>query len=53
MRLAITYEKIADITNAKKFYELSYNMKPDYMLQRKIQSLNETDFEANSVIGGE
>lgn len=53
MRLAITYEKIADITNAKKFYELSYNMKPDYMIQRKIQSLNETDFEANSVISGE
>ena len=53
LRLAITYEKIADISNAKKFYELSYSMKPDYMLQRKIQSLDESDFDANPVSSGE
>lgn len=49
MRLAITYEKIADIANAKKFYQLSYNMRPDYMLRRKMQSLDEADLNTNPV----
>lgn len=49
MRLAITYEKIADIANAKKFYQLSYNMRPDYMLRRKMQSLDEADLDTNPV----
>lgn len=45
LRLATIYEKFADLVNAKKFYEVSYSMKPDDEIQQKIQLLNELNYE--------
>ncbi len=45
LRLATIYEKFADLVNAKKFYEVSYSMKPDTEIQQKIQLLNELNYD--------
>ena len=45
LRLAVIYEKLADLVNAKKFYEISYSLKRDSSLQEKIQLLNELNYE--------
>ncbi len=45
LKLAIIYEKLADLSNAKKFYEISYNMKADNKVGEKIQSLNELNYD--------
>lgn len=45
LKLAIIYEKLADLSNAKKFYEISYNMKADNKIGEKIQSLNELNYD--------
>ena len=47
LRLATIYEKFADLVNAKKFYEVSYSMKPDVEIQGKIQLLNELNYETS------
>ncbi len=44
LRLATIYEKFADLINAKKFYDVSYSMKPSTELQKKIRSLDEADY---------
>ncbi len=44
LRLATIYEKFADLSNAKKFYDVSYSMKPSGELQKKIRSLNEQEY---------
>lgn len=41
LRLATIYEKFADLSNAKNFYEVSYSMRPTTELQKKIKSLGE------------
>lgn len=45
LRLAIIYEKLADLVNAKNFYEISYNIKPDNKILEKIQLLNELNYD--------
>lgn len=45
LRLAIIYEKCADLINAKKFYEVSYSMKPDNNILQKIQLINELNYD--------
>ena len=45
LRLATIYEKFADLINAKKFYEVLYSMKPDAEIQKKIQLLNELNYD--------
>ncbi len=45
LKLAIINEKLADLTNAKKFYEITYKMKPDEKIQEKIQLLNELNYD--------
>ncbi len=45
LKLAIIYEKLADLSNAKKFYEISYNMKADNKIGEKIQLLNELNYD--------
>ncbi len=44
LRLATIYEKFADLSNAKKFYDVSYSMKPSTELQEKIRSFNEQEY---------
>lgn len=44
LRLATIYEKFADLSNAKKFYDVSYSMKPSTELQEKIRSLNTEEY---------
>ncbi len=45
LKLAVIYEKLADLSNAKKFYEISYNMKADNKIGEKIQLLNELKYD--------
>ena len=45
LRLATIYEKLADLSNAKKFYEISYTMKADNKIAMKIQSLDELHYD--------
>ena len=45
IRLATINEKLADLINAKKFYEISYSIKPDNKIQEKIQLLNELNYD--------
>ncbi len=45
IRLAVIYEKFADLVNAKKFYEISNSIKPDSALQEKIRLLNESGYD--------
>lgn len=45
LRLATIYEKFADLSNAKKFYDVSYSMKPSSELQKKIRSLNASEYQ--------
>ncbi len=45
IKLAIIHEKLADLINAKKFYEISYSIKPDRNIQKKIQLLNELNYD--------
>ena len=45
LKLAIIYEKLADLSNAKKFYEISYNIKADNKIGEKIQLLNELNYD--------
>ena len=45
LKLATIYEKLADLSNAKKFYEISYNMKADNKVGEKIQLLNELNYD--------
>ncbi len=44
-RMAIIHEKFADLINAKKFYEITYSIKPDSKIQEKIQLLNELNYD--------
>lgn len=44
LRLATIYEKFADLSNAKKFYDVSYSMKPSSELQKKIRSLDTREY---------
>ncbi len=44
LRLATIYEKFADLSNAKKYYDVSYSMRPSTRLQKKIQSLNDKEY---------
>jgi tetratricopeptide (TPR) repeat protein len=44
LKLATIYEKFADLSNAKKFYDVSYSMKPSTTLQQKIQSFSGENF---------
>lgn len=44
-RMAIIYEKFADIISAKNFYEILYSIKPDSKIQEKIQLLNELNYD--------
>ncbi len=45
LKLATIYEKLADLSNAKKFYEISYNIKADSKVKEKIQLLNELNYD--------
>ena len=45
LKLATIYEKLADLSNAKKFYEISYNIKADSKIKEKIQLLNELNYD--------
>lgn len=45
IKLAVIYEKFADLINAKKFYEISNSLKPDSQLQEKIRLLNELGYD--------
>ena len=45
LRLATIYEKFADLSNAKKFYDVSYSMKPSDELREKISSINVIDYQ--------
>lgn len=45
LRLAIIYEKFADLANAKKYYEISYSMKPDNKIKEKILLINELNYD--------
>ncbi len=45
LKLATIYEKLADLINAKKFYEISYTIKPDASLQQKIQQLYKLNYD--------
>ena len=45
LKLATIYEKLADLSNAKKFYEISYNIKADSRIGEKIQLLNELHYD--------
>ena len=45
LRLATIYEKFADLSNAKKFYDVSYSMKPSGELQKKIRSLSDAEYQ--------
>ena len=45
LRLATIYEKFADLSNAKKFYDVSYSMKPSDKLREKISSINVIDYQ--------
>ena len=45
LRLATIYEKLGDLINAKKFYEISYSLKKDNTIQQKIQLLNELNYD--------
>jgi len=45
LRLATIYEKFADLSNAKKFYDVSYSMKPSTELQKKIRSLDVQEYK--------
>lgn len=48
LRLATIYEKFADLVNAKRFYDVSYSMKPDETeLKEKINSLNGLNYESS------
>lgn len=44
-RMAIIHEKFADLINAKKFYEITYSIKPDNKIEEKIQLLNELNYD--------
>jgi hypothetical protein len=44
LKLATIYEKFADLSNAKKFYDVSYSMRPSTELQNKIRSLDEQEY---------
>lgn len=45
IRLATINEKLADLINAKKYYEISNSIKPDSKIQEKIQLLNELNYD--------
>lgn len=46
LKLGIIYEKLADLINAQKFYQISYNLNPQNKeLQEKIHSINELNYE--------
>lgn len=45
LKLAIIHEKFADLINAKKYYEITYKIKPDTKIQEKIQLLNELNYD--------
>lgn len=45
LRLATIYEKFADLSNAKKFYDVSYSMKPSNELHAKISSINVIEYQ--------
>lgn len=46
LRLATIYEKFADLINAKRFYEVSYSMKPeDAELLEKLNALSELKYD--------
>ena len=44
--LGIIHEKLADLVNAKKFYEISFSLNPENReLQEKINSINELNYD--------
>ena len=46
LKMAIIYEKLADLVNAKKYYQISYMLNPqNRALQEKIHSINELNYE--------
>ena len=46
LKMAIIYEKLADLINAKKYYQISYLLNPQNSeLQYKIHSINELNYE--------
>lgn len=51
LRLATIYEKFADLSNAKKFYDVSYSMKPTKKLQEKIKNLDEQNYRESGYYG--
>ncbi len=44
LRLATIYEKLGDLSNAKNFYDVSYSMKPNSKLKKRILDIKNTDY---------
>lgn len=44
-KLAVIHEKFADLANAKKYYEISYSIKPEQFLKEKILLINELNYD--------